>query len=200
MNSIPQTCEDRPEIDGEKAYPIYFVSFKFLQLLGDRKVEEWHRLVTEPGEPTRFHNASSWYVMTKEKLAGVGLEQQIALIMRSFNENYPDAKVLESTIKLVYWETWVIQWFSHATYDDGRTDAEFERSFSRYVNRHQVYQRDFLQISRNELDVQRFGVQYPVCLMGAEDRWRWRSNNEDQEKIVCRCDGCKKWGVVRIVH
>lgn len=36
-------------------------------------------------------------------------------------------------------------------------------------------------------------------LMGASDRWRWSGQSKDS-RPPCRCDGCKKNGVVTICH
>jgi hypothetical protein len=39
------------------------------------------------------------------------------------------------------------------------------------------------------------------CLMGAEDRWRWYGGDYDNKtNPPCRCEGCKKYGVIRINH
>jgi hypothetical protein len=40
------------------------------------------------------------------------------------------------------------------------------------------------------------------CLMGAEDRWRWSGGDsyENRTDPPCRCDGCKKAGVIRVDH
>jgi hypothetical protein len=38
--------------------------------------------------------------------------------------------------------------------------------------------------------------------MGAEDRWRWYGGDSYENKTdpPCRCNGCKKAGVIRINH
>jgi len=84
------------------------------------------------------------------------------------------------------YETWMLEWFCHATIDDGRSDQEFLRSFSRYVSRYAHMQdwppsEDF------------------VTLMGAEDYWRW-SGEKGQGDPPCRCEICTEQGVVRINH
>jgi hypothetical protein len=38
-----------------------------------------------------------------------------------------------------------------------------------------------------------------LCLMGAEDHWRWRGEREG-DPPPCRCEGCKKCGFIRINH
>ena len=74
-------------------------------------------------------------------------------------------------------DTWLCIWFSHSTLNTHLTDDELLRSFEQYVCRHEgksFEQDDF------------------VCLMGAEDRWRWKG--------PCRCEHCVAQGVVRIDH
>jgi len=48
-----------------------------------------------------------------------------------------------------------------------------------------------------------------VCLMGADERWRWTARaegisiigcGEETDPPPCRCEGCKKHGILRIDH
>lgn len=74
-------------------------------------------------------------------------------------------------------EEWAGGWFGHWTFDDGQTDAEVLESFEQFVRRMQ-------RMIREE-------GHEAYCLMGAEDRWRWK---------LCRCEHCKAQGVIRIDH
>lgn len=90
---------------------------------------------------------------------------------------------VEIDINFVRYETWCLEWFCHFTFDDGRSDEEYLQSFRYFVNR------------MKRVD--------DHCLMGAEDRWRWKGTTDDGEGETpppCRCGGCKKAGVVRINH
>ncbi len=99
----------------------------------------------------------------------------------------PGRPVIET--RFVRWDTWVLRWFGHTTIDTGQTDDEALSSFQEYVWRVSDW-------NRANRDAER-------CLMGAEDRWRWYGNNDengDQHPAPCRCDGCKKNGVLLICH
>lgn len=71
---------------------------------------------------------------------------------------------------------WALWWFSHVTFRAGRTDEELRESFERFVTKHEPYQDEP-------------GYQ---CLMGAEDRWRW--------KPFCECEGCRMNDFALIAH
>lgn len=72
---------------------------------------------------------------------------------------------------------WALAWFAHKSIRAGRTDAELRDSFDRYVSRYE------------HLRERHDDPEY-VCLMGAEDRWRW--------KDPCACETCVKndWAVI----
>lgn len=98
--------------------------------------------------------------------------------------------------ELVMRETWALTWFEHAQPDWGDDDAAVLASFERYIERVERYNRQH----PGELD-----YAPPICLMGAEDRWRWHGASPDGESETrseppCRCKFCKERGVVRIGH
>jgi len=76
------------------------------------------------------------------------------------------------TVALKYHESWCISWFEHWTFDVGQSDEEALASFQRYVDRHAFYQ-DWHHDERTDRELAARGIPYRVCLMGAEDRWRW---------------------------
>lgn len=75
---------------------------------------------------------------------------------------------------------WALGWFSHQTFRVGRTDDELHESFERWVSRWERYQ-DYSSLPD--------GI---PCLMGAEDRYRWRP--------FCDCETCRKNGIALIAH
>jgi len=101
-----------------------------------------------------------------------------------------DRASVEIKVSFVGYETWCLGWFSHWTFDDGQSDAEFRCSFDEYVFRHERCQ-EWPMEARPE------GWR---CLMGAEDRWRWRAADAYEEGVPCRCEGCRKQGRVVINH
>jgi hypothetical protein len=72
--------------------------------------------------------------------------------------------------------TWAITWFQHYCIDDGQDDAEVVASLEEYLYA-QLELADGRDVGR---------------LMGLEDRWRW--------KPPCRCEHCKRAGVIRVDH
>jgi hypothetical protein len=92
---------------------------------------------------------------------------------------YPNQSDVEIEIGEFKYGTWILDWFSHLTFDLGRSDEELIASFSRYV-----------------AAAQREGVE----LMGADDRWRWKGNAKQDTPPPCRCEHCVKAGIVRIDH
>jgi hypothetical protein len=111
------------------------------------------------------------------------------------------------------YESWMLTWFSHETIDNGEDDTYFYNSFMDFCQR-------MKRRNQEEGEMKTFpsGNRYwdePVCLMGAEDVWRWGSWKYDEgfdeknpdtgkihrsEKVPCRCIYCKKRGVVQINH
>jgi hypothetical protein len=75
---------------------------------------------------------------------------------------------------------WVVGWFSHETFRAGRTDDELRDSFERFVSLHERFQ-DRLERHPDH-----------PCLMGAEDRWRW--------KPFCDCERCRERDIAMVAH
>ena len=82
------------------------------------------------------------------------------------------SQFLTASIRFAGWETWVLQWFCHATRNTHLSDRDLRDSFGRFVRR-------------------KMG-QYDYYLMGAQESWRWSE--------PCRCEHCTEQGVVRINH
>lgn len=101
---------------------------------------------------------------------------------------------------LVQRSEWACEWFSHRTPDKGQSDAEALESFRDYVR--WALPRSF-EMRRDR----KCSPEEPfICLMGAEDEWRWRGvkgdgdPNGEESPPPCRCEGCKKHGVIRVNH
>jgi hypothetical protein len=96
------------------------------------------------------------------------------------------------------WETWHLSWFCHETYAPFATDEDALASFSRYVDDAVLY-----NLKNARMETMRDGSRYwndsPKVLMGADDRWRWRGENEG-DPPPCKCEGCRKAGMTRINH
>jgi len=84
-------------------------------------------------------------------------------------------------------DTWCIDWFSHYTYNVHLTDEELLESFEHFVRRKMP-----AHVRLQALGAQERAEGEYYCLMGAEDRWRWKG--------PCRCEHCQQQGIVRIDH
>ena len=179
------------KIEGEQAYPIYSTTVRWTQDIGSNyELSDWQVKDLPKG---RMYNSTGFTQMYKE-------EQNIEMLRHEVEDEripkYFDVKAeehrlpivnprdVEIDVKFVRYETWCLEWFCHKTFDNGRSDEVYLASFERFVRRMQ------------QLDEREY------CLMGAEDRWRWKGITDDGEQTPppCRCAGCRKAGVVRINH
>ena len=91
--------------------------------------------------------------------------------------------------------------FQHETFDLGQTDEEALESFRKFVYRKQELN---YKNGHQENDSVSGNNKPFHCLMGAEDRWRWKGtqegNSEQPTDAPCRCKHCKEQGMIRIGH
>jgi hypothetical protein len=152
-------------------------------------------------------NATSATIMLREASATEIAERCLRLQERMAEEHNVQPWDVEVEISSVRFEEWACSWFSHYTFDIGLSDQEVLDSFRKYVWRIQAHNR---RMNRSFVASDGYIVYTDdICLMGAEDEWRWRARangtsvigcGEETGKAPCRCDGCKKAGVVRIDH
>jgi len=127
-------------------------------------------------------------------------------------------EIIDQKISEVRYESWVLGWFGHETIDDGEDDQYFINSFHDFVARMKQYNRDNGEVHRwtDDEGIEHSMWMEPVCLMGAEDYWRWHSLKyakgfrkdrpkfdlitKDNDQLPCRCRYCRKRGVVAIGH
>jgi hypothetical protein len=189
----------------ERTYPIYSFSAKWSQDgVQDSNYPKHYEGLSEG----RIWNGTQFYKMFKEEQTQEQLDEYVKNWWEEFiknrkEENRPILNPIlkHLTSKYVCHETWVLNWFQHATFDTGQSNEEVLESFNKYVDRIQ---------ENNE----RIECQYPeelwhekghLCLMGAEDRWRWHGAEpnggpNDHSPAPCRCKHCKEQGVIRIAH
>ena len=171
-------------IGPDPAYPIFHVSAR------------WHDDKCPEGGHT---NGTGFHTMYRVH-PSLGM---VAADARIWWQKYAKGKVApnnprQETIKvsLFWWETWCPGWFSHHTFDVGLDDAGVLASFQRYVDRTQDYNRQHSRIINDSW-------QEPLCLMGAEDRWRWCGTADEKGNRTdppCRCEHCRKAGILIIGH
>ena len=169
-------------------YPIYTIDVRWEQDgEHDEKYPNWHKGLPEG----RIWNSSGFNKMYKEYPDLDVVKEYVDEWWSGYRVDKLDGKNSgepEITIGEPRLETWCLTWFQHYTFDDGRTDKEFLESFERYVRRY-AHLQDYTGDTPDNY----------ICLMGAEDRWRWHGETHD-DKPPCRCKHCTKQGVVRIGH
>lgn len=172
-----------------KKYPIYIFSAKWSQKgIQDIKYPNRHK-----GLPEGYiWNSTGFNKMFKEYQT----EEQLKSYIENWWDEYKNFKFDENqnidnvqlNFQFLIEETFVCTWFTHECFDEGQTDEEFLNEFEQYVQRHEYYQ-DKMEYKN-----------YKICLMGAEDRWRWNSGDKSYNGIPCRCQHCKEQGLLRISH
>jgi hypothetical protein len=183
---------DNHLIDGEIAYPIY------------RITAHWHEDITPDASSApdpwtedlpigRIWNSTGWSPMFKVEQTERQLHKYLIdwwdkskQDSDTWGKRNPSTPIL--SIAFVEYETWVLTWFSHRTFDVGQSDEEALRSFEKFVQRKQALIREKGTAA--------------YCLMGAEDHWRWKGLDEKQNRVdpPCRCAGCKANGFIAICH
>ena len=192
---------EKVTIGGEMAYPIYRLSAKWVQDGDHKDSGEWQTNGLPEGRV--WNSIGSHYCMTKEEKDPQALADEWGRVLKpKMVEKYAKVNPItgfSGSGELVCYETWCLTWFCHQTFDDGRSDAEYLESFQRYVDRHRWYQDHLSHYTRNPQDKPSNAPEHLICLMGADDWWRWHGKDNDSPP-PCRCEGCTKLGVVRIGH
>lgn len=182
-----------------KKYPIYIVLIKW--------TFEEHNYEKEITEQKPNGISHTW--MEKEHLCEEALnlkawEMTNIYFERAEKESKPGVNNYSNVnveYKFLREDSWCLKWFSHYTFDEGQDDKYFADSFREYVDRHQDINEKLEQKYKSEYEA--MSKSEYVCLMGAEDSWRWGSfddNGNQQYSYPCRCKHCKKAGIVSIHH
>ena len=184
------------EIEGEQAFPIFFVGYGFV-CDGEQEYKDKYPQWYEGLPDGRVRHSWVFDYMSKEPITIEQLYVEKDKVFEEFcaKNNYQNVSDVKKDIYFIRNETWCSTWFCHYRFDLGETDEQILVSFDRYVDRMQCLNEKLrYEQGTNQYDTPKGGV----CLMGAEDRWRWRGENDGP--APCRCDGCKKYGVIRINH
>jgi len=163
------------------AYPIYDVKFKWPQ--------------EGEGCPDGT-NGTSMILMLREKNISEVVQKSFNIVEELSEQHNVHPSEIDVKITFKRMEEWCLHWFNHWTFDCGLSDAEILKSFRDYVWRMGRLNRELQKYLIQE-DGSRFYYD-EICLMGAEDEWRWKG--ADDTPAPCRCKHCKEQGVVRINH
>lgn len=171
------------------SFSIYDISMRWLQQREPDKEYVGWQIVDAPSG--MFFNSTSFYKGFREKPNNSELNK----IARERWENCKKRYKAESPVIIIHFfenETWWLTWFQHATFDIGQSNEEVLANFRRYVRRKQ-------EQGRKEHNDSSY------LLMGADNEYRWHGAEpdgkpENHSKPPCRCEYCKKQGLIRIAH
>ena len=159
------------------SYPIYSMRAKW-QYKSDNQLE---------------NNSTSSDWMEREKLSDQQLLEKTEMFRQSIiaKEKEKGREVvtpIDIECKFMEYETWVLRWFSHLTFNLFETEEKAFDDFQDFVDRKMRENLKHGHMETNPI----IGNEKPYhCLMGAEDRWRWN---------ICGCDICKQDGTTIINH
>lgn len=173
-----------------KKYPIYSFSAKWSQ---DGKQDPEYPNQWKDLREGRIWNSTGFTKMFREEQTQEQIDSFINKWWSRYlsnKDNIFNVEDLKLTAKYKEHESFVCTWFTHETFDDGQTDEEFLDEFEQFVRRYE-YQQDS--------EPGNYPENYH-CLMGAEERFRWRSGSDEYDGIPCRCKHCKSQGMLRIAH
>lgn len=170
-----------------KAYPIYRISASWTEL--DKQLVN------------RINNSTSAHVMHKSIQLPEYIWNNANQWWVTIKSQKPELKreLVHLKCELIRYETWNTTWFCSESFNSELSNAEVLDSFEEYVRRYEELQN--MPYNR----IRELGFDY-VCLMGAEDRWRWRAGftpdgtRDDDYPAPCRCRHCQSAGMVRIAH
>ncbi len=185
-------------LPGEKAYQVCHVAVRWSMDIGDRDVSGDPAWMFDDLPDGRMWNSAGSSVMPKalstfEEIAE-SKEREWWPVYQKKGGNPAD---LSFSVTFQRWETWCLSWFEHWTWDIGLSESEVLASFERFVMRTE-------EANRRESKLVNGYRTEPYCLMGAEDRYRWKGTTtgepDEYTDPPCRCPHCKEQGVVRIGH
>lgn len=170
----------------EKLFPIYTFSLEYV-------IEHPTKYWDEIGHLTETCEVD---YMAPEPMTVQELEDKLRAIWLNALKREPlgslptladqGAKLLNYCVSLKKYDNWCLTWFSHQTRNVHLSDEDLLESFRRFV------ERMYPAHDRLRYDYQHDDGREYYCLMGAEDRWRWKG--------PCRCEHCVAQGVTRIDH
>lgn len=132
------------------------------------------------------NNGSSSCQMYENKLTDDELSTKLEEFKNNIISKHEEVEILNSNIEYVEDEAWVLKWFCHFTFNQFDNDEDAIRSFQEFVTRKEIKNEESGHYN-NKMNIDKPQGYY--CLMGAEDRWRWK---------VCHCEHCQKgkWTII----
>jgi len=163
-----------------KKFPIYRFSFEYQdQVPGSCAVENYTNEKMFREEQTA-EQLEKWFSEYKDnflkKIHNVYVPDNNGESKKRLRMAASKAGIIirKPTISEVRFESWVLGWFSHETIDIGEDNLYYINSFRDYIDRIKRYNHENGDVDTwviKDGETHSMWID-PVCLMGAEDRWR----------------------------
>jgi hypothetical protein len=180
-------------------YPIYSRSVSVYEPIPDDKLtDEWFLKMQHPTAKGFYRNIHMFYNQMFKEDPGLDfvLNELKTIWQQKKVEHLPED--MQFKVEKIDEEEWCLTWFAHHTFDIGQSNEEVLDSFENFLRRKGVMPNYGYDPYYSQED-------HGYCAMGAEDMWRWCGRktpdcNSELTRPPCRCDGCKKRGVITIQH
>jgi hypothetical protein len=175
-------------------YPIYKVSFGWVEKATENKKLTTYekKLGLKVGDR---YNGCIYEIIKKEEMTKEEIKTCISEHIESYSQKKEIIRFIETSIKLIGYESWVVDYFCHKTFKiQGKDDKWYLDSFENYVARKESEFEKSL--------IEGYDGLIPSTipkLMGADERWRWRGENEG-DPAPCKCKHCLDSEYVYINH
>jgi len=175
-------------------YPIYKVIFRWVQKSKANKdlTPYQKKLCLKKGE---IDNDYSYEIIKKQVMTAEEINDFMSERILKYSKEHKIIRFIESSIKLIGYESWVCDYFCHKTFKvEGRDDQWYLDNFEDFVSRKESEFEKKLFEGYDSLIPSTISE-----LMGADERWRWRGENEGDEP-PCKCKHCLDSEYVYINH
>lgn len=184
------------ELSTWKLYPIYRINWKFNKIKnGNSNQDSYSKEIMYPDR----QSSETWKKLIEEWEFTMSVRHDCEIQTTGYE------------VSLIEFNDWNLEWYCHYTFDKGQSDEDAYRSFINFVDRYQYQQghdSEFIIKSKNTPGL----INGYHCLMGAEDIYRighqpkligggkFDKSKEFEYRKPCRCDMCKKAGLLRFEH
>jgi hypothetical protein len=174
-------------VEGERLTSIYRTRVEFVRDDYPNGTVQQHDFLFAPGPDDTLENAQAHALDLWEDHLDATIKHGPCAGMTNLQANMQYTKLDTEFLRK---DTWLLRWFFHLSLNHHLTDALLLTSFFRYLGRVARFNRANGHGEHDHFDLD--NKQPFICVMGANDLWRWKG--------PCRCQECVKNGLTRIDH